>query len=59
LEFGGCSWCCWKALGESDLNWAYFTIFRVKVWKMLIFDWILLLEISNKLPKLGLDGKIS
>jgi len=26
---------------------------------MLIFEWILLLEISNKLQKLGLDGKIS
>jgi hypothetical protein len=45
----------WKALGESDLIEFYFTIFRANVWKILIFEWILLLEIQKKLQKLGLE----
>jgi hypothetical protein len=40
-------------------NRVYFTIFRAKVWKILIFEWILLLKIQRKLQKLGLEGKIS
>jgi hypothetical protein len=40
-------------------NRVYFTIFRAKAQKMLIFEWILLLVIQKKLQKLGLKGKIS
>jgi hypothetical protein len=36
----------------------YFTIFRANVWKILILEWVLLLEIQKKLRKnLGLEGK--
>ncbi len=38
------------------LNRAYFTIFRAKVWKILIFEWIFFFGNSKKL---GLEGKIS
>ncbi len=38
------------------LSRASFTIFRAKVWKILIFEWILFLEIQKKLY---LGGKIS
>jgi hypothetical protein len=41
------------------LNRVYFTNFRAKVWKMLIFEWTLLPEIQKKLQKFGLEGKIS
>ncbi len=40
-------------------NWVYFTVFRAKVWKVLIFEWIFVAENSKKLQKLGLKGKIS
>jgi len=40
-------------------NRFYFTIFRAKVQKILTFEWILLSGNSNKLKKLGLEGKIS
>jgi hypothetical protein len=43
LEF----WGCWKALDELELMEFFFTIFRAKVWKILIFEWILLLEIQT------------
>ncbi len=43
MEFGGRR----KALKESDFNGVFFTIFRAKVWKILIFEWILLLEIQT------------
>jgi hypothetical protein len=37
----------------------YFTIFRAKVWKILVFKCILLLEIQTNYIKLGLKGKFS
>jgi hypothetical protein len=40
------SWCCWKALWWVKFSRVYFTIFRAKVWKILSFEWILLLEIQ-------------
>ncbi len=41
LEFGD----CWKTLVKfSKVN---FTIFRTKVWKILLFEWILLLKIQT------------
>jgi hypothetical protein len=43
---------------QVRFNKVYFTIFRGKVWKTLIFEWILQLKNSNKLQKLGLEGKI-
>jgi hypothetical protein len=44
---------------QVRFNRVYFTIFRAKVWKILIFEWILLLEIAKKIcKKLGLkEGK--
>jgi hypothetical protein len=51
-----CSWYCWKALGKSDLIKFIFKIFRAKVQKILIFGWILLLEIQTNCKKLGLEG---
>jgi hypothetical protein len=48
------SWCCWKALCWVKFIRVYFTIFRAKVWKILSFEWILLLEIqSNCKSRLG------
>jgi hypothetical protein len=43
-------------------NRVYFSIFKAKVWSILIFEWILLLEIQkkkNQKPKIGfgLEGK--
>jgi len=29
-----------KALGESEFNRVYFTIFRAKVWKIFIYFWV-------------------
>jgi len=37
----------WKALNVSSLIEFYFTIFRAKVWKILILEWILLLKIQT------------
>jgi hypothetical protein len=36
----------------------YFTIFKAKVWKILIFEWILLLKIQTNC-KLSLEGKFN
>jgi hypothetical protein len=47
----GHSWCYWKALGQVRFNRVYYTIFRAKVWKMLIFEWILLQEIPTNCKK--------
>ncbi len=44
---------------QLRFNQVYFTIFRAKVWKILIFECILFSKISNKLQKLGLAGKTS
>jgi hypothetical protein len=52
------SWCCWKAFGKSDLIKCV-TIVRAKVCKILMFEWILLLEVQKNYKKLGLEGKIS
>jgi hypothetical protein len=41
------------------VNRFYFTISRAKVWKILIFLVNFVAENSNKLQKLGLEGKIS
>jgi hypothetical protein len=50
LEFGA-----FLALLESSswvrFNKVYFTIFRAKVWKILTFEWILLLEIQTNCEK--------
>jgi hypothetical protein len=52
-------WCSWKAFGESNLIKHYFTNFRTKVWKIFIFEWILLLKIQKNCQKLNLEvGKI-
>jgi hypothetical protein len=37
----------WKALNVSSLIEFYFTIFRAKVWKILILEWILRLKIQT------------
>jgi hypothetical protein len=47
-----------KSLQQVKFNRVYFIIFRAKLWKILIFESILLLEIQNKLQKLVLNGKI-
>jgi hypothetical protein len=48
LEFWGYSWCCWKGPWRwVRFNRVYFTIFRAKVWKILIFEWIPLLKIQT------------
>jgi hypothetical protein len=44
---------------QLRFNQVYFTIFRAKVWKILIFWVYFVARISNKLQKLGLEGKIS
>jgi len=44
---------------QVRFNRVYFTIFRTKVWKILLFEWILLLRIQTNCKKLGLEGKIS
>jgi hypothetical protein len=54
-----CSWCCWKALGEPDLIEFYFTIFTPKVWKILVFEWILLLKIQTNCKNWVWKKKIS
>jgi len=58
IEIWGCSGCCWKALGESDLR-VYFTIFRAKVGEDIDFWVIIVVGNSNKLQKLGLEGNIN
>ncbi len=42
---------------QVGFNRVYFTIFRAKVWKILTFEWILLLKNSNKSQKLGFRRK--
>ncbi len=43
---------------QVRFNRVYFTIFRAKLWKGLIFEWIFLLEIQTNCRKLGLEGNI-
>jgi hypothetical protein len=46
--------------GQVRFNKVYFTIFRAKLFKILIFEWILSAgKKKKKLQKLGLEGKIS
>jgi len=42
----------WVRFNKIEFN---FTIFRAKVWKTLILEWILLLEIQTNLINLGLE----
>jgi hypothetical protein len=59
LEFGGILAVGGKP-GQVRFNKVYFTIFRAKVFKILIFEWILSAgKKKNKLQKLGLEEKIS
>jgi len=44
---------------EVRFNRVYFTIFRAGLWKILNFEWILLLEIQTNCKNLGLGGKIN
>jgi hypothetical protein len=53
----GRSWCCWKALNRSNLIDFISQNFRPKVWKILIFEWILLLKITKKITKIGFGRK--
>jgi hypothetical protein len=47
------------SLSQVGFNRVCFTIFRAKVWKKLIFEWILIVEIFKNCKKMGLEGKIS
>ncbi len=47
-----------ESLQQGRFNRVYFTIPRAKVWEILIFEWILLLEIQTNCKKLRLEGKI-
>jgi hypothetical protein len=59
LKFGGILAVGGKP-GQVRFNKVYFTIFRAKVFKILIFEWILSAgKKKKKLQKLGLEGKIS
>jgi hypothetical protein len=46
-EIWGHSWCCWKALGESDLLDFISQFSELRLWKISIFKWILLLGIQT------------
>jgi hypothetical protein len=61
LEYGSALDNVGKLEGPQRLrfNRVYFTIFRAKVWKILIFWVDFVAENSKKLQKLGLEGKIS
>jgi hypothetical protein len=53
LKFRGTLGVVGKLETKLRFNRVYFTIFRAKVWKILIFEWILLLEIQKKFAKIG------
>ncbi len=55
----GHAWWYWKALKQVRFNRVYFTIFRAKVWKMLIFECSLLQEIPTNCKNMDLERKIS
>jgi len=44
---------------KVKFNEVYFIIFILKVWKILKFEWVLLLKIQNNYNKLGLEGYMS
>jgi len=44
---------------QVRFNRVYFIIFRTMVWKIMIFEWVLLVENSNKLQKIGFGMKKS
>jgi hypothetical protein len=54
IEIWGRSWCSRKALGESDLTEFISQVSEPRCGKILIFEWILSLEIPKKMQKLGL-----
>jgi hypothetical protein len=47
MEIWGHSWCCWTALHESDLIEFVSQFPELKVWKILICEWILFLEMQT------------
>ncbi len=47
-----------ESLWDFIFNRVYFTIFRAKVWKIFIFEWILLLKIQTNRKNLSLEGRI-
>ncbi len=46
-----------ESLRQVRFNRVYFTIFRAKVWKIMIFEWFLLLGIQT-IAKIGFGRKI-
>ncbi len=59
MEFGGCSRCCWKALREVDLIEFISQFSEVRCGRYWLLSGFFVAENSNKLQKLGLEGKIS
>jgi len=55
----GCSWCCWKSPWQVKFNRVYFKISELRCERYWFFEWTLLHWNSNKLQKLGLEGKFS
>jgi hypothetical protein len=54
----GCSWYCWKSPWQVKFNRVYFTIFRAKMWKILIF-WVNFVALEFKqIAKIGFGRKI-
>jgi hypothetical protein len=50
--------CCWvENPWWVRFNKVYFTNFKAKLWKILIFEWFFFVENSKQLQKLGLEGK--
>jgi hypothetical protein len=49
--------CSWKSFWWVKFNRVYFTIFRAKVWKIFLVNFVT--KNSNKLQKLGLEEKIT
>jgi hypothetical protein len=57
LGIWGCSWCCWKALGDSDLIKFISQFSELKCGRYLFFEWILLLKIQTNCKKIGFGRK--
>jgi hypothetical protein len=53
-----CSWCLLKSSWGVRFNRVYFTIFRAKMREILIFEWILLLEIRTNCKKIVWKEKL-
>jgi hypothetical protein len=54
----GHSWCCWKALGESDLIGFISQFSELSCGKTLFLSGFLLLDIFLKIAKIGFGRKI-